>query len=95
MRRVMVRYRVKPDRAPENEELVRAVYEELAGIAPDGFRYMTHVMEDGVSFVHIAEGEFPLGQLESFGRFREGIPDRCEELPVTTELRQVGSYGWG
>ena len=30
MRRVMVRYKVKPDRAAENEALVRAVYEELA-----------------------------------------------------------------
>ena len=29
MRQVMVRYRVKPGRAAENEELVRAVYEEL------------------------------------------------------------------
>ena len=29
MRRVMVRYKVKPDRAAENEALVRAVYEEL------------------------------------------------------------------
>ena len=28
MRRVMVRYRVKPERVKENEALVRAVYEE-------------------------------------------------------------------
>jgi hypothetical protein len=91
----MVRYRVKPDRAADNEELVRAVYDELARIAPDGFRYMTNALEDGVSFVHIAEGDFALGQLESFGRFREGIADRCDEPPVTTELREIGSYRWG
>ena len=30
MRRVVVRYRVHPDRVEENERLVRAVYEELA-----------------------------------------------------------------
>ena len=30
MRRVIVRYRVKPHRVAENEELVRAVYAELA-----------------------------------------------------------------
>ena len=29
MRQVMVRYKVKPERVAENEELVRAVYEEL------------------------------------------------------------------
>ena len=41
MRRVMVRYRVKPDQVAANEELVRAVYEELDRARPDGFRYAT------------------------------------------------------
>ena len=41
MRRVMVRYQCKPDRMAENEELVRAVYEELARTAPEGLRYAT------------------------------------------------------
>ena len=30
MRQVMVRYKVKPDRVEENEQLVREVYDELA-----------------------------------------------------------------
>ena len=33
MRQVMVRYKVKPDRVEENEQLVRAVYDELAAPA--------------------------------------------------------------
>jgi hypothetical protein len=37
MRRVMVRYKVKPDRAAENEQLVRAVYEELRRTEPEDF----------------------------------------------------------
>ena len=41
MRRVMVRYKVKPDRAAENEALVRAVYEELARTQPAGLHYAT------------------------------------------------------
>ena len=45
MSQVMVRYRVKPDRVAENEELVRAV-----------------------------------------------SGDRCDEGPVVTELREVGSF---
>ena len=57
MRRVMVRYEVKPERAAENEELVRAVYEELARTAPEGLRYATFRLDDGVSFVHLAETE--------------------------------------
>ena len=54
MRQVMVRYRVKPSRAAENEELVRAVYEELHRTRPPGFRYATYQLDDGASFVHLA-----------------------------------------
>jgi hypothetical protein len=54
MRQVMVRYKVKPDRAAENKELVRAVYAELARRRPAGLRYATFGLEDGVSFVHLA-----------------------------------------
>lgn len=36
MTRVMVRYKVKPDQAARNEELVRAVYEELRVAEPAG-----------------------------------------------------------
>src|SRR5918996_1641965 len=54
MRRVMVRYRLKPERVEENEVLVRAVYEELEGTRPEGLRYATFKLEDGVSFVHLA-----------------------------------------
>jgi len=32
----MVRYRVKPERAAENVELVRAVYDELHETRPEG-----------------------------------------------------------
>ena len=54
MRQVMVRYKVKPDRVAENEELVRAVYDELERVAPAGLRYATFRLDDGVSFVHLA-----------------------------------------
>jgi hypothetical protein len=57
MRRVIVRYRVKPDRVAENEELVRAVYAELAGVQPEGLRYATVKLDDGVTFVHVAVHE--------------------------------------
>ena len=95
MRQVMVRYKVKPDRVDENEQLVRAVYEELAATEPVGLRYATFRLDDGVSFVHIAsvEGEHnPLAEVEAFARFQADVRDRCEEPPVVTELREVGSY---
>ena len=95
MRQVMVRYKVKPNRVEENEQLVRAVYEELAATEPVGLRYATFRLDDGVSFVHIAsvEGEHnPLAEVEAFARFQAEVRDRCEEQPVVTELHEVGSY---
>ena len=50
----MVRYKVKPDQAARNEELVRAVYEELEQTRPDGLSYATFKLDDGVSFMHLA-----------------------------------------
>jgi hypothetical protein len=96
MRQVMVRYKVKPDRVEENEALVRAVYEELASVAPEGLRYATFQLEDGVSFMHLAiqteDGPTPLAKLDAFQRFQENVRDRCDEPPVVTDLRTIGSY---
>ena len=95
MRQVMVRYRVKPELADHNAELVGAVYDELAATAPEGLRYATFRLGDGVSFVHVArvEGEHnPLPQLQSFMAFQAGIADRCDEPPATSDLVEVGSY---
>jgi hypothetical protein len=98
MRRVLIRYRLKPEHVERNEELVRAVYEELHRAAPSGFRYMTFKLEDGVSFMHISESEgedSPLAALASAQEFQREIADRCEEQPVITELTEVGSYRAG
>src|ERR1700680_3744629 len=97
MRRVMVRYRVKPDRTAENEQLVRAVFAELDRTQPSGIRYATFQLDDGVSFVHLAsvetEGDTnPLAELEAFRQFQQNQRDRCEEPPVVTALREIGSY---
>jgi quinol monooxygenase YgiN len=98
MRRVLVRYRVKPERADENEELVRAVYEELDETKPEGLRYATLRLDDGVSFVHLSESESdasPLTEVPAFKAFQEEIADRCEEHPVVTNVDVVGSFGFG
>ena len=97
MKHVIVRYKVKPERAAENEELVRAVYAELHETTPTALRYATFQLDDGVSFVHISatdteDGRSPLSEVEAFRRFQENIGDRCEELPVVTSVREIGSY---
>ena len=97
MKQVMVRYKVKPERVAENERLVRAVYEELHRTRPDGLRYMTFRLGDGVSFVHLAFEEDDakgLPDVEAFREFTREIDDRCDEKPVVTVLHEIGSYGF-
>jgi hypothetical protein len=83
----MVRYRVKPGQAERNEELVRAVYS-----------YATFRMDDGLTFVHLAQSEgpdSPLPQLDAFREFQKDIAARCDEPPVVTKLSEVGSFRFG
>ncbi len=97
MKRIMVRYKVKPDKTKENEDLIAKVFAQLDRDKPDGLRYASFKLEDGVSFVHIvsletADGSNPLGKLDAFKAFTAQIKDRCEQLPVPSELSEVGSY---
>jgi len=97
MKRLMIRYKVKPDRVAENEGLVHAVYAELKRENPAGFRYATFRLEDGFTFVHFTSIEMdglhnPLLELKSFKQFTENIRDRCDEPPVSSELHEIGSF---
>ena len=95
MRQVMVRYKVKPERLAENEELIRAVFEEMHRTAPAGLRYATFKLDDGVSFVHLAvieDGTSPLANVKAFTEFKSHLDDRADEGPVFAELDQIGSY---
>jgi hypothetical protein len=99
MEQVIVRYKVKPERVEENEELVRAVYAELDDKGPRTFHYATFKLADGVSFVHVstndaADGQSPLPQLAAFNRFQANIDERCDERPVVSSAVEVGSYRW-
>ena len=94
---IMVRYKLKADRVKENEALVREVYAALAREKPEGLRYATFKLADGVSFMHVsrvdkADGKNPLLAVEAFKRFTAAIRERCEEPPVTTEIEEIGSY---
>ena len=98
MSQVLVRYKVKPDQADANEELVKKVFAELKALAPKGLRYGTLRLADGVTFVHIAsveteDGSNPLPSLAAFKKFQAGLKERCDEPPAPTEGTIVGSYG--
>ena len=97
MKRVMVKYRVKTDRAQENANLIRKVFEELHGNPLTELRYASFQLDDGVTFVHLAEmdtpdGSSPLTATDAFKAFQADLKSRCEEMPVVTELHEVGTF---
>ena len=81
----VVRYTTRPERADENQALVEKVFGELAEHRPEGLRYATFRLEDGVTFVHVAstdtaDGSNPLATTAAFGEFQQQIAD---ELPIS------------
>lgn len=93
MSRVVVRYRVRPECAEENERLVREVFEALAAWRPEGFSYESTVLSDGVTFVHVVEGDnTDLLTMPAFQRFSSTVGERCEDPPVQSTARIVGSF---
>jgi hypothetical protein len=98
MKRLMVRYKVKPECAAENEGYIARVFEQLEREKPNGVRYASFKLDDDVSFVHIvsyevADGRNLLTGLSAFKTFAAGVKERCEEPPIVVELNEIGSYG--
>jgi len=89
METTVVRYKVKADRAEENREYIRKVFRQLDENKPEGLRYVSFNLDDGLSFVHIAvvetdDGKNPLPNTSAFQDFVSGIKGRCDEPPVAT-----------
>ena len=92
----VIRYRTKPERADENEALIKAVFAELAEREPEGVRYAALRLDDGESFVHVVQLDDesnPLLEIAAFQAFQAEIADRVAEGPVTADATVVGSYG--
>lgn len=95
MTTTVVRYRTTPEQADENERLVREVFAELAESKPEGFRYATFRLEDGVSFVHVAvldSGVNPLLSSPAFAAFQADIGSRCVEGPAPAAATVIGNF---
>jgi hypothetical protein len=94
MKRVIVRYKIKPERVEENVALVQRVFAQLARDKPDGIKYATFKLDDA-TFVHVAtvDGEKnPLLAVKAFQEFTEAIKDRCIEPPISMQAELVGEY---
>lgn len=97
MKRVVVRYSVKPERLEAHESLVRGVFAELAKARPAGLAYQALRLDDGVSFVHVAtittaDGANPLRSMASFQAFVRDIDDRLTSPSTTSSATALGDY---
>ena len=99
MPNVVVRYRTKPDRADENQQLIEKVFAELKERGDTGFSYMSLRGDDGVSFVHVSiehdrVGSTSLAEVPAFQAFTADIAERCDEPPVAIGVSVVGAHGF-
>lgn len=97
MRKVVVRYKTKPEQADGNQRLVENVFAELAESSPSGLRYGTFRLEDGVTFVHVAsietdDGSNPLGETAAFKEFQRELADQVDEPPHAQDATVLGQY---
>jgi hypothetical protein len=94
MKRRLISYRTAPERASENAELIKGVFEELRVKSPAGIRYLALSLDDGrfVHFVEMEDGSVPLPELESFRAFQSGLKDRQTEPTSASDVKIVGDY---
>lgn len=94
-KRMMVLYKVKPDRVTDNEAQIANVFAELERERLPGVEYAAFKLADGVSFLHVSTehpGARSLLELASFQGFLGGFWDRCAEPAMPVGLTLLGAY---
>ena len=92
MKRMLVRYKAKPEAADLNQRLIEAVFQELHAKTPDGVQYLVLRLADGM-FVHFVQGKTDIiPALDAFKAFGAGVKERCLEPPQPNEATVVGNY---
>jgi hypothetical protein len=91
MTAAVVRYQTKADAADDNQRLIENVFAELARTAPAGLHYSSVRLADGVTFVHVVDGE-GLTDLAAFQEFQRTLGDRLAVGPARDNATLVGSY---
>ncbi|MFJ2828598.1 hypothetical protein ACIPC1_13645 [Streptomyces sp. NPDC087263] len=91
MSTAVIRYETKPEAADENQRLIENVFAELAATAPSGLRYSSFRLADGVTFVHVVDGE-GLPELIAFQEFQRNLGDRLTAGPTRENATLIGTY---
>ncbi|GAA0935076.1 hypothetical protein GCM10009554_21670 [Kribbella koreensis] len=91
MATAVFRYRTKPEAADENLLLIEKVFAELSAVAPPDLTYASFRLDDGVTFVHVVDGE-GLTDLTAFQEFQRNLADRFDGDLIREEATRIGSY---
>lgn len=94
MKRTLVRYKAKPERAEENQRLVEAVFRELEARQQEDVRYLVLRLADG-TFLHFVERNAdanPFEAMPAFRAFQQGIKERVAEPPTPSDAAIIGNY---
>src|SRR5690242_11508659 len=96
MRVWIVRAKVKAEQVAAIEAAGERVYEALEREQPQGIRYTTCRLPDGVTYLNILElddgVDNPLLALPEGQAFQEGLKTWIAEPPTSERLTVVGSY---
>jgi hypothetical protein len=88
----LIRYRVKPERAEENQRLVEGVFRELHAKSPTQVRYLVLRLGDG-TFCHLVDDSTKtVASLDAFAAFQRGGAERRLDEPQQFEATVVGNY---
>lgn len=95
----LIRYCVRPERAAENEELLRAVFAELVQVRPVGLVFTVLRLDDGVTFVDAivtkrGEGRRTMLRLTALKAFHARLRERCVEGPTRAAATVVDTFGF-
>ena len=93
---LMVRSKVKATHVTEVEAGIKHLFEALQQVQPEGIRYASCRLADGVTYVallEIDEGvDNPLPTLPEFQAFQETLKSSMAEPPIGEQLTVSGSY---
>ena len=98
MKRVVIQYKLKPEHAERNIELIHAVYDELERTQPDGLGHAVLQLADGVTFIHIAEETkrlpAPSSGSEASSASRPGSESGARSRPPSNPPAKSGRIGY-
>jgi hypothetical protein len=92
MSKKLVRYRVKPEKIEENQQLIERVFRELHAKSPSDVRYLVIKLSDGTFFHLFEDGSRTIPTLDAFAAFRDGGEQRRLDEPQQLEATVVGNY---